>query len=261
MRRIAVFSITVALSLAIGCSESTTPSANAPGSTQTTSTPGPAVANAAAPTANSMPGFVAKRPKASYTDPRQAVYDFLVSVKTGDHETATALLTTGAQQEAWKNGLAISGDGFPDAQFSISESQLLENQEAHVMTVWQNEREAGVQKSFECVWLLRQEPHGWCIHGMATRLEVEPPQVLELNFENQAEMQQRQQWAQKQMENYAQLQEYRRTAAANAQQAATQGPQASANAPQASGTQQFPNQNPATYQPTQQATLPVQTPR
>lgn len=258
MRRIAIFSVTVALSLVIGCSESTSPSATTPaGGTTQTSTAASSTATVATPTpaAKNMPGFVAKRPTASYTDPRQAVYDFLVSVKSGDHSTATALLTTAAQQEAWKNGLAISGEGFPDAKFSISESQLLENQEAHVMTIWQNEREMGAQKSFECVWLLRQEPHGWCIQGMATRLEVEPPQVLELNFENQAEMQQRQQWAQKQMESYAQLQEHRQRAAATAQQARTHGPQASM------GTQQVPNASQPAYQPAQQATLPTQLPR
>ena len=174
-----------------------------------------------------MPGFEAQRPSQQYADPRQTVNDFLIAVKAGDHKMATTLLSEAAQQEAWKNGLAITSDGFPDAKFSISEAEVLEgNQEAHVMTVWENVREYGDQKRFECVWLLRNETHGWCVYGMAMRLEVEPPQPLVFDFENQVEMQRRQEWAQKQIEQYQQLKAHQAQAAAMAQQVGTHGPAA-----------------------------------
>jgi len=163
------------------------------------------------------PGFVAQRPEKSYQHPGETVNDFLVAVKSGEDELATALLTTLAQEEAWTNGLAISGEGFPAAKFDISEVEFLkENTEAHVLSVW-SDRTYGQRKSFECVWLLRREQHGWCIYGMATKFLEELPPVI-LNFENQAEMQQRQRWAQQQIVKHQQLE-------LEQQQAKAQGPQ------------------------------------
>ena len=111
-----------------------------------------------------------QRPEQAYTDPRQAVHDFLTSVKNGDDTSATALLSTAAQQEAWRNGMAISADGFPDANFEVSEVEFLNNNtEAHVMSVWSDTTPDGEIKAFRCVWLLNHEPHGWCVYGMATK--------------------------------------------------------------------------------------------
>ena len=157
-------------------------------------------------TESSSPSFQPVRPELEYKDPRDTVADFLASVKAGDDKTATSLLTTAAQKEAWKNGLAISADGFPDAEFQVSEVEYLrENAEAHVKSTWSDVTPAGEAQSCECVWLLNREPHGWCVYGMATKfLDHVPPVVL--NFENQREMMKKQQWAAEQISRHRQQQ-------------------------------------------------------
>lgn len=257
MRRIATISL-ISLTVSLGCSETppSETSSTAPSAQQTASVANPPAAKNAA-----MPGFQPQRPDQNYADPRQTVTDFLVAVKAGDHNVATTLLSTAAQQEAWKNGLAITSEGFPDASFKISEAEILEgNQEAHVMTVWDNVREFGGQNEFECVWLLRNESHGWCVYGMAMRLEVEPPQPLVFNFENQPEMQRRQAWAAEQMELYQQAKLQQAQAQAMAQQMGTHGPAAPGATRPQPGQQQF-QQAPAQQIPGRQATLPSSTPR
>lgn len=210
MRRIALISLTVMLMSIVGCGES--PQASNAGTSEGTAA------------SQDVPDFQAQRPTKQYTDPREAVNDFLVAVTAGEDKSATAILTTAAQREAWTNGLAISGEGFPDAQFAIKDvAYLNENQEAHVMTEWKNDSEyGGIQNTFQCVWMLRAEQHGWCIYGMATKLEMlTPPQPLVLNFENQSEMQKRQEWAQQEIIRQKQLQEQQ----AQARQQQPQGPQ------------------------------------
>ncbi len=151
--------------------------------------------------------FAPQRPTQTYGDPRDAVRDFLTAVQGGDKNTATSLLTSAAQEEAWENGLAISADGFPDAKFDVSEVKYVNgDSESHVMSVWSDETPAGETKTFQCVWLLRHEQQSWCIYGMATRfLESMAPVVL--NFEDQSDMMNKQKWAAEQIAKHRQLQQ------------------------------------------------------
>lgn len=113
--------------------------------------------------------FVPQRPATQYADPAAAVRDFLVAVRAGDDNTAMAILTTKAQKEAWQNGMAISAEGFPDAKFDVSEVEYDQpKQGAHVLSTWSDGSAEGAQ-TFQCVWILRREPHGWAIGGMATK--------------------------------------------------------------------------------------------
>ncbi len=181
--------------------------------------------------AGQQPGFTPVRPAKVYSDPQMSVQDFLAAVTTGDDATATALLTTKAQQEAWSNGLAISSDGFPNARFKITETLIGDTGvTAEVGTVWMD----GNDETYPCVWILKKEQHGWCISGMATKfLESAPPVVLP--FEDQKEMARRQQEASRM------IQEHRRQMAASPQQQANQFENAQPNGQgqvrQASGTQ------------------------
>jgi hypothetical protein len=148
---------------------------------------------------DSQEPFVAKRPGVSHAEPGTAVREFLEAVCSGDDTTATALLTTKAQYEAWRYGLAISGEGFPHAEFDVSEVEYLDgNQSAHVMSTWTDVDLDGLPRTFQCVWILRREAHGWAIAGMATKfLEGADPVIL--NFENQTEMTKQQRWAEQQI--------------------------------------------------------------
>lgn len=199
MRILLAFVLAATTCLALGCGggSSTDPLANTqtPTDSQTATTQ----VSQDTSTAGESESFAPQRPAKQYAQPGDAVSDFLVAVKSGDDKTATALLTTAAQKEAWTNGLAISSDGFAQAEFKVSEVEYLkEKSEAHVMSLWSDVSTQGERKSFQCLWLLRQEEHGWCIYGMATKFLDDAPPVV-LNFENQREMQRRQQWAEQQI--------------------------------------------------------------
>jgi hypothetical protein len=230
--RILTYTLLVTVTLAIGCG----------GGAPTTKT-ADQTSTSSETTAEDIPGFVAQRPQKKYANPSESVSDFLIAVKSGDDVTATALLTTDAQKEAWTNGLAISGDGFPDAQFDVSEVEYLnQNSEAHVMSTWSDKTPYDEEKTFQCVWLLRRESHGWCIYGMATKF-LEHLQPIVLNFENQADMQKRQQWAEQQIVKHRELKLHQ-------EQALTAGPKRQAATGQQSAQQQI-RHLPQTRQATQ----------
>jgi len=142
--------------------------------------------------------FAAITPARRYDEPGEAVHDFLVAVRSGDVRTATSLLTIKAQEEAWRHGLGIAADGFPQAQFNVSQVEVLSPTEAHVLAVWTEVDDQNQAQTFECVWLLGLEAHGWSISGMATKF-MEQADPIVLNFENQAEMAARQRWAEEQI--------------------------------------------------------------
>lgn len=195
--------------IASGCG-----TADEPQATATTKTANSATTDA---TSADEGGFVAQRPATRYDDPRQSVNDFLLAVKAGNDAVATQLLTTEAQREAWTNGMAISAEGFPDARFQISEVEYINDQkEAHVLSTWADRTPSGQEKTFQCVWLLKHEAHGWCIYGMASKF-LDHVQPIVLNFEDQAEMLQRQQWAEQQIRKHQELLMHQ-------QEALTQGP-------------------------------------
>lgn len=149
----------------------------------------PASTTAGSSDSNAQAEFVPIRPTKPYETPEATVADFLVAVKAGDDNAATSLLSTASQRDAWSNGMGITTEGFPNSDFQIADVEYLEgNQEAHVMCRGSDVSiYDGTPASFDCVWLLRREPHGWSIYGMGS--QVEGINVL-LNFENQAEMQQ-----------------------------------------------------------------------
>jgi len=188
------------------------------------------------------PGFAPVRPAKTYTDPQHSVHDFLIAVTTGDDATATALLTTKAQEEAWSNGLAISSDGFPNARFKMTETLILPSGlDAEVGTVWMD----GNNETYPCVWMLKKEQHGWCISGMATKFLENAPAV-ELHFEDQKEMAQRQQEAMRMIQEHQQRQmasspqqQASRFENAQADGQSNNGQSANRQVRQASGTQTF----------------------
>lgn len=218
-----------------GCGTADEPHSTADATTSNTSTTNASSSDEA--------GFVPQRPATRYDDPRQSVNDFLLAVKAGDDATATQLLTTAAQREAWTNGMAISAEGFPDARFQISEVEYINDQtEAHVLSTWADRTPSGQEKTFQCVWLLKHEAHGWCIYGMASKF-LDHVQPIVLNFEDQAEMLQRQQWAEQQILKHQELLMHQ-------QEALTQGP--------ASPTPASPTPaSPTPDTPVRQAALPT----
>ena len=125
-----------------------------------------------------------------HASPGDAVTHFLAALKNGDDEQATALLTSKAQAEMQRTDAAIKPPGSPTADFKVTEVEILGEQKtgAHVLSIWSDTDEAGVQQTYEIVWILRKESEGWAIAGMATRV-FEDRDPLILNFEDPLEAQ------------------------------------------------------------------------
>ncbi len=125
-----------------------------------------------------------------HASPKDAVSHFLTALKIGDDAGATALLTSKAQAEMNRTEAAIKPPGSPTAEFKVTEVEILGEKKsgAHVLSIWSDTDEAGVQQTYEIVWILRKEVEGWAIAGMATRV-FEDRDPLILNFEDPLEAQ------------------------------------------------------------------------
>ena len=98
--------------------------------------------------------------------------------------------------------MVVAPPGSESATFEVGEVELLsegDEQGAHVASKWTDLGDDGQPHTDDIVWMLRKEPEGWRIAGMATTVfEGEPP--LLLNFEDPQDMQRKQQLAEEEMQ-------------------------------------------------------------
>jgi predicted small lipoprotein YifL len=136
-------------------------------------------ANIGAPTTDA--GTAASKQDA----PDAVVTAFLESLRVGNDTLASSLLTDVAQQETQKKGLKVQPPGTPDMTYTIGQTEYVTEAKdgAHVGSVWSEKLEGGEVASFEVIWVLRLQPQGWRIAGMAMPVG-ETGEPLFLNFEN-----------------------------------------------------------------------------
>lgn len=134
--------------------------------------------------------------------PAEAVHAFLQAVREGKDEQANNMLTTMAREETAKLDMVVAPPGSDTATFQVGEVELLsqgDEKGAHVASTWTDVGDDGQPHTDEIIWMLRKEPEGWRIAGMATKIfEDEPP--LLLDFENPQDMQRKQQLAEQEMQ-------------------------------------------------------------
>lgn len=134
--------------------------------------------------------------------PAEAVAVFLEAVKNGEDDKANSMLTKLALEETAKMNMVVAPPGSESATFEVGEVELLsegDEQGAHVASKWTDLGDDGQPHTDDIVWMLRKEPEGWRIAGMATTVfENEPP--LLLNFEDPQDMQRKQQLAEEEMQ-------------------------------------------------------------
>lgn len=134
--------------------------------------------------------------------PAEAVAEFLDAVKNGQDAKANGMLTKLALEETAKMNMVVAPPGSDTASFEVGEVELLsegDEQGAQVASKWTDVGDDGLPHTDEIIWMLRKEPEGWRIAGMATTVfENEPP--LLLDFENPQDMQRKQQLAEEEMQ-------------------------------------------------------------
>jgi len=119
-------------------------------------------------------------------DPAQAVTAFLEAVRSGDDATAAAMFTETARQKAAEMNIEVAPKGSDTARFQVGQVEYVDPSLAKVPSSWSDYDPQGDLRTDQMAWMLRREPEGWRVAGMAaTVFEGEPP--LLLDFENPEE--------------------------------------------------------------------------
>ena len=118
--------------------------------------------------------------------PATAVTVFLDAVRQGDDAKAAEMFTVTAREKAAAMNIQVAPRGSDTARFGVGETEFVNEDLAKVQSTWTDVDETGAFRSDEMAWMLRREPAGWRVAGMAaTVFQGEPP--LLLDFENPEE--------------------------------------------------------------------------
>jgi hypothetical protein len=135
--------------------------------------------------------------------PEVAVHQFLEAVRTGDEEKTAAMLTKLARQKTAEQNIEVAPPGSGTARFEVGQVQHVGQDGARVTTIWSDLDENSQRRSDQILWLLRREPGGWRIAGMAAAV-FEDADPLVLNFEDPEDMLRQQLWVQEEIQRRAQ---------------------------------------------------------
>lgn len=139
--------------------------------------------------------------------PEGAVFEFLEAVRTGNDEKAATMLTAVARRKTAELNMEVAPPGSDTATFQVGKVRYLAEDGAQVACTWTDveasDRDENPQRrTDEILWMVRREPQGWRIAGVAaTVFEGEPP--LLLNFEDPEEMLKKQQWVEEEIRRRA----------------------------------------------------------
>jgi hypothetical protein len=120
---------------------------------------------------------------------KAAVASFLDAVKRGDDMAARGMLTKVAATKTQELGISVAPPVPASATFSIREAEVVGEADdlVHVATTWTDTDPGGFTTSDNVVWVVRLDPEGWRVVGMATRVFDDMPPLL-LNFEDPEDM-------------------------------------------------------------------------
>ena len=182
---LSVWGLAIGFLVAAGCGKSgptTTDAGAASGSTAQSSSAG--TASASAPVA--------------MDDPKIAVAAFLEALRTGNDEAAMKLLTATARQKAIEAKRSPAPSASETARFELGNVKYVADDGAQVECTWIDLDETGKPHSDRATWVCRKETGGWRVAGVAANVFPGEPPLL-LNFEDPAEMQQKQAWLRDEM--------------------------------------------------------------
>ena len=127
---------------------------------------------------------------ASTVEPaKAAVATFLDAVKRGDDAAARLMLTKVAAAKTKDMGISVAPPVAATATYSIRECEMVGDAEdlVHVATTWTDTDADGFTTTDNVVWVVRLDPEGWRVVGMAMRVFDDMPPLL-LNFEDPDDM-------------------------------------------------------------------------
>jgi len=137
---------------------------------------------------------------------KATVAAFLDAVKRGDDAGARSLLTKVAAAKTQEMGITVAPPVPASATFSIRECEVVSEADdlVHVATTWTDTDADGFTSSDNVVWVVRLDPEGWRVVGMATRVFDDMPPLL-LNFEDPEDMIHKQQMVATELQKRAEI--------------------------------------------------------
>ena len=135
---------------------------------------------------------------------KQTVVGFLEAVKRGDDATARGLLSVAARTKTEEMGISIAPPVADTATYAVRDCEVVSDAGdiVHVGTTWTDVDGEGFQSSENVVWVVRLDPEGWRVVGMAMRVFEDLPPLL-LNFEDPEDMLAKQEMVAKELERRA----------------------------------------------------------
>lgn len=131
-------------------------------------------------------GKSAEQPK-TVAGPETAVAEFLQAVRSGNDAKTSEMLTTAARETTAALGMPLTPSGSDTAEFKVGAVEYVGEDGARVACTLSDLDENLQRQSQELVWMVRREPQGWRIAGVAIPLgDGQPPRAL--NFESREDM-------------------------------------------------------------------------
>ncbi|RLS79345.1 MAG: hypothetical protein DWI03_02035 [Planctomycetota bacterium] len=150
----------------------------------------PAAAMVACLTAAALPGCSTQSAGSAGTEPAKGVVvAFLEAIKKGDENTARGMLTRLARTKTEEMGISVAPPVRDSATYSVRACEMVSDTKdlVHVGTTWTDVDSDGFKTSENVVWVVRLDPEGWRVVGMAMRVFEDMPPLL-LNFEDPEDM-------------------------------------------------------------------------
>ena len=137
-----------------------------------------------------QPGCSGAGSSTTKTEPAKAtVVAFLEAIKRGDDGAARGLLTKVARLKTEELGISVAPPVADTAIYSVREAEMVSAAEdlVHVGTTWTDVDADGFKTTENVVWVVRLDPEGWRVVGMAMRIFEDMAPLL-LNFEDPEDM-------------------------------------------------------------------------
>lgn len=153
-----------------------------------------------------QPGCSGGGSSTAKTEPAKAtVVAFLDAIKRGDDGAARGLLTKVARLKTEELGISVAPPVADTATYSVRDAEVVGEADdlVHVATTWTDVDADGFKTTENVVWVIRLDPEGWRVVGMAMRVFDDMPPLL-LNFEDPEDMLAKQELVAKEIQSRAQ---------------------------------------------------------
>lgn len=137
-----------------------------------------------------QPGCSAAGGSTAKAEPaKTTVVAFLEAIKRGDDGAARGLLTKVARLKTEELGISVAPPVADTATYSVRDAEIVGESEdlVHVGTTWTDVDGDGFKTTENVVWVVRLDPEGWRVVGMAMRVFEDMAPLL-LNFEDPEDM-------------------------------------------------------------------------